>query len=68
MPVNVLTLPAHSISTVIEKHDGVLANFLERFFSFFAGISFPGASRAALEDQVGSQVDLLMVLRTPFRK
>jgi len=37
-------------------------------FLFFVRISFPGASRAALEDQVGSQVDLLMVLRTPFRK
>ena len=39
-----------------------------RTFFLFVGISFPGASRAALEDQVGSQVDLLMVLRTPFRK
>jgi len=68
MPANFLTLPAHSISTVIEKHDGVLANFLERFCFVFVAISFPGASRAALEDQVGSQVDLLMVLRTPFRK
>ena len=70
MPANFITLPAHSIPTDIEKHDGMVAIFLERFFScvFFVGISFPGASRAALEDQVGSQVDLVMVLRIAFRK
>ena len=68
MPAKFLTLPAHSISTVIEQHDGVLANLLERSFLFFVGISFPGASQAALEDQVGSQVDHLMVLSTLFRK
>ena len=68
MPANFLTLPAHSISTDIEKHDGMLTNFLERFVLFFVGISFPGASREAVEDQVGSQVDFLMVLKAPFKK
>jgi hypothetical protein len=68
MPANFITLPAHSISTDIEKHGGMHANFLERFFLFFVGISFPGASRDALEDQVGSQVDFLMVLKAPLRK
>ena len=63
MPANFLTLPAHSISADIDKHGGMLANFLERFFFlFFEGISFPGASRAAVEDQMGSQVDLFMFL------
>jgi hypothetical protein len=38
MPANFLTLPAHSISTEIEKHDGVPANCLKRFlFLFFVG-------------------------------
>jgi hypothetical protein len=68
MPANFLTLPAHSISTDIEKHDGMPANCLERFLFVFVGISFPGASRAAVEDQMGSQVDLLMLFRTPLRK
>ena len=68
MPANFLTLPAHSISTDIEKHDGMPANFLERFVLFFVGISFRWTSRAAVEDQVGSQVDFLMVLRTPLGK
>ena len=37
-------------------------------FLLFVGISFPGASRAAVEDQMGSQVDLLMFFRTPLSK
>ena len=40
-----------------------------RFYLFLGLISLleatPGASRAALDDQVGSQVDLLMVLGVP---
>ena len=39
-----------------------------RTFFVFVGISFRWTSRAAVEDQVGSQVDLLMVLRTPLGK
>jgi len=42
--------------------------FWNDFFLFFVGISFPGASRAAVEDQMGSQVDLLIFFRTPLRK
>ena len=44
------------------------ARHFSRTSFVFVEISFPGASWATLEDQVGSQVDLLMVLRTPFRK
>ena len=66
MPAICFTLPAPSLSTDFETHDGMRANFLERVF--FGKKSFPGASREALEDQVGSQVDLLIVLKAPLRK
>ena len=42
--------------------------FSRTFFLFFVGISFRWTSRATVEDQVGSPVDLLMVLRTPLGK
>ena len=38
------------------------------FFCFFVGFSFRWTSRAAVEDQVGSKVDWLMVFRTPLGK
>ena len=73
---NLLTLPAESISKGTEKHDGVLTflfNVLEALDNYFflmilGSISFPGASRGCLEDQLGSQTDVLIIFRTPLRK
>ena len=41
-------------------------SFLSDFgVNFLMGRGTPGVSRAALDDQVGSQVDFLMVFRCP---
>ena len=61
MPASFVTLPADCISKDIEKHDGMPANSLERFCCSFVLFG-------TVEDQVGSQVDLFIVVRTPLRK